>query len=346
SGMSRSLRRGLRATPAWVRRRLRRRAVVLMYHGIGDVGIDPWGLFVSPANFAEQLEVLNDVAKPMRLSDLGRACATGALPASAAAVTFDDGYVNNLRQAKPLLEAHAVPATVFAISQPMAGPSEYWWDELAGVILTPGELPSFLDLSTVESDQVIEVGAATSYSTEAWQQDHRYRDEEQPAGPRMELYRRLWRILLALDDPQRRLALREIADWAGSPATPRESHRSVTADELVALDGGVVDIGGHTVSHPLLPDLSPDRQRIEIGDNKRDLETILDRPLDSFSYPFGAHDETSVRAARGAGYHLAVTTRPTTTAAGVDSHRIGRFDVKDWTGEEFERRLRSWIRYR
>jgi peptidoglycan/xylan/chitin deacetylase (PgdA/CDA1 family) len=159
----------------------------------------------------------------------------------------------------------------------------------------------------------------------------------------MALYRTLWQQLMALDDANRRSMLDELAAWTGVEMTPRASHRSVSQEELIELDGGPISVGGHTATHPLLPELPPERQRFEIGENKRHLEAVLDRPVDAFSYPFGAHDPSSVATARDAGYHLAVTTRPRTITTTVDRHRVGRFDVKNWTGEEFERRLRRWM---
>ncbi len=332
---------GIGRSPGWVRKRFENRAAVLMYHGVCEVDIDPWGLFVSPANFEEHLQVLAERAVTV---DLG-ALATGQVRSGAVAVTFDDGYGNVLHRAKPLLESYGVPATVFAISGPLDGPTEYWWDELAGIVLRPGRLPVRLDQRSFPGP-AIDLGPAECYSAAQWSVDHRYRDEEMPAGPRMALYRDLWQRLLHIDDGRRRAALDGLAAWADVPVGPRASHRNVSVEELVELDGGVVTVGGHTMTHPLLPEVPADRRLAEIVDNKAHLEDLLGRPVDAFSYPFGAHDDASVAAVRHCGYRLAVTTRPSTTTGSTDPLRIGRFDVKDWTGEEFERRLCRWMRYR
>ncbi len=323
-----------------------------MYHGVDTVDIDPWGLFVTPTNFAEHLEVLNDLTEPMSLRRLAEHCRRGDLPNRASVVTIDDGYANIAHRAKPLLEQHGVPATLFAVSEPLHDCSEYWWDALAQVVLTPGELPPTFAIDRLGGDTedsqaaTIVLGAATHYSSDQWRADHSYRDEEGPAGPRMIFYRQLWELLLPLDSSTRRQALTEIADWAGRPLEPRATHRSMSVEELIELDGPVVEVGGHTKSHPLLPGLDPDRQRVEIEENKAHLESVLDRPVHTFSYPFGANDPCSVRAAKSAGYDVAVSARPETITADVDRHTIGRFDVKNWTGAEFERRLLRWFRYR
>ena len=344
--IDRHLRRQLRRPHRWLARRVRPRAAVLMYHGIGRVGIDPWGLFVSPENFAEHLGVLRRLARPVPLGRLAEASAAGVGVHRNVAVTFDDGYANILHEAEPILSAHSIPATLFVVSRPLVTAAEYWWDELAGLLLQPGPLPSRLELGGPDLAIELDTEPAALYGHGDWQHDHAYRDGEGPASPRMELYRTLWGRLAPLEDADRQRCLAELARWAGRPRPSRETHRSLTVDELRALDGGPVEIGGHTVTHPLLPGVEPDRLREEIEGNKRCLESLLDHEMAAFSYPFGANDQAAVDAVERAGYRLAVTGRPDTVAAGDDRLRIGRFDVKNWTGAEFERRFTRWLRYR
>lgn len=344
--IDRHLRRQLRRPHRWLARRFEPRGAVLMYHGVGRVDIDPWGLFVTPEHFAQHLRVLNEVATPMTLPALATAAGQGSLVDRSVAVTFDDGYANVLHQAEPILAANDVPATLFVISDPVLSASEYWWDELAGLILVPSCLPDRLDLAGPGFDIRVETGAAVDYDQTDWRRDHDYRDEEGPASPRMELYRTLWSRLGALDAPSREAAMDALSESIGRPRTVRDSHRSLTLDELVGLDGDVVTIGGHTSTHPLLPEVDRSQQTLEITENRDFLTTVLGRDIATFSYPFGANDPSSVDAVRSAGYPVAVTTRPETVSAGIDPLRIGRFDVKDWTGDEFERRLRAWFRFR
>ena len=321
--------------------------LVLMYHGIGEVDIDPWGLFVSPANFEAHLEVLNRTARPLALPALvsaaGEASTHGNGGQPAVAVTSDDGYANIAATAKPLLERHDIPATLFAISAPLTEGGEYWWDELEAIILQPGTLPDHLDIEDAGHHLSMPLDAATTYTPAQRRVDHRFRDGDRP-GARMALYLRLWAELRDIGHTTRRRLLDRLWDWAGGPSAPRESHRNLTIEELTALDGELVTIGGHTMTHPLLPEISFRRQRREIIDNKRHLESILNRRVDVFSYPFGAHSNETVAAARSAGYHVAVTTRPTPVTDTTDGLRIGRFDVKNWDGDEFARKLDEWWR--
>jgi peptidoglycan/xylan/chitin deacetylase (PgdA/CDA1 family) len=124
----------------------RAKAVILMYHRIGDPGCDPWRLAVRPKRFAEHLDVLRRNAQPFGLRRLAKELGEGTLKPGTIAVTFDDGYANNLYEAKPLLERHEVPATVFVTSGMVGRNREFWWDELEAILLAPRKLPQALHL--------------------------------------------------------------------------------------------------------------------------------------------------------------------------------------------------------
>jgi len=127
-----------RAIP-WIMRYVRPpqpKPVILMYHRIANEAVDPWRLAVSPARFEEQLKVLRRTRHPLTLVDFVRRFKDGSLPAHAVALTFDDGYADNLLAAKPRLAAADVPATVFLATGYIDRPEEFWWDELARLLST------------------------------------------------------------------------------------------------------------------------------------------------------------------------------------------------------------------
>ena len=87
--------------------------LVLLYHRIASPSVDPWRLSVSPAHFAEHLAVIKRMGRAMPLRELATALRSGRRLRDAIVVTFDDGYADNLRAARPILDRHDVPATVF-----------------------------------------------------------------------------------------------------------------------------------------------------------------------------------------------------------------------------------------
>jgi peptidoglycan/xylan/chitin deacetylase (PgdA/CDA1 family) len=79
-------------------------------------------------------------------------------------------------------------------------------------------------------------------------------------------------------------------------------------DQIRELDrSGLITIGGHTVNHRNLTELSDDDQEYEIAEGKAQLERQLGHKVRHFAYPYGAHDEESAKQVRLAGYVSAVT---------------------------------------
>src|SRR5579872_376216 len=99
--------------------------LVLLYHRIAVTPFDPWGLAVSPRHFEEHLDVLRRTRRPIPLTDFIRRFKSGTLPNNAVAVTFDDGYVDNLTEGKPRLAAADVPATIFLATGYLGQTSEF-----------------------------------------------------------------------------------------------------------------------------------------------------------------------------------------------------------------------------
>ena len=117
--------------------------LILMYHRIADEPIDYWGLAVSPVRFEEHLRVLRRTRHPLPLAEFFRKLIAGTLPQTAVALTFDDGYVDNLVAGKPRLAAADVPATVFLTTGYLDRLEPFWWDELASTH-SPRRRPSQL----------------------------------------------------------------------------------------------------------------------------------------------------------------------------------------------------------
>ena len=307
--------------------RLRTRVLILAYHRVATVPWDPAGLCVSPEHFAEQLAVLCERFAPVSLGELLADLERGTLRRRSVVVTFDDGYADNLLQAKPMLGRFGVPATVFVTTAPLDEERELWWDELERALerapLPPRRLPGASPAWELPE-------AAAPASADRLQLFHAWRD---------------W--LMQRSHEERRKALDALLAGSGCEVAPRPSHRTLTAQEIAELAAGdAIEVGAHTVTHPVLALLSPSERRSEMLASKRRLEALLDRPVRSFAHPFGEpqhFDATTGALLRECGFTSACSSVPRPVDAKADRFWLPRATVGDWNGDTFMRRLSGWL---
>jgi peptidoglycan/xylan/chitin deacetylase (PgdA/CDA1 family) len=288
--------------------------VVLMYHRVSHPAHDPFGLCVSPGHFAEHLEVVRRLAEPIRLTD----CRAPSRRMRVA-VTFDDGYVDNLTHALPALQAADVPATIFVVSDAVGRHREFWWDELEQCFRPSWTGPRHLDVEAGGRRATGEVSA----------------DEES--------LRAAHAFLLALGPDAQAQALADIRAQLGV-AEPLVERRAVTEDELDRLARcELIEIGAHTRRHPNLTVLDLTERDAEIQGSRSALQERLSRPLDAFTYPYGATDAETLGCAQRAGFRHAFTVFPGRVDGDSPPLAMPRCNVENWDGEEFERRLSGWL---
>ena len=283
---------------------LRSRSVILLYHRVIRLATDPWKMCVSPEHFSEHLQVLRKY-KVVRLNQLQDQLTARSkfLRGLTVAITFDDGYADNLFQAAPLLERFEMPCTFFITSGYVGADQEFWWDELERIVWSYG-----------------------STSRE-----------------RSQLYQTLYNEFRFLSHESRRerLDLWSIDSGVAGPA--RSSHRVLTTEELKQLAANpLFEIGAHTVTHPVLADQPVQIQRAEVRNSKKRLEELLDRPVASFSYPYGGlghYSAKTVNEVGAAGFLRACTTEAHPVREGDSPLEWGRLNVTDMNGDQFEKFL-------
>ena len=315
--------------------RTKSHAVVLMYHRVADCEFDPWNLCVSPQRFEDQLESLEREYRILPLQDLASSEPGG----KAVAITFDDGYADNLYAAAPALERRGAPACFFLTSGALDMPREFWWDELERFLLREGALPPAIEIS-VGSQRVFEPGRAAEPVTDLRQQIHANPPWKAAPSTRLGFFYAVWQALRLLNEHDRRIALEEIATQVAGDGGTRPSHRSMTRDEALRLAGMAgMQIGAHSVTHAVLPALAPEKQAAEIGDSKRQLEDLLGRPVTGFAYPFGDYGPAAAELVREAGFEWACTTESGGVNADTDPFRMPRMAVEDCDGRELVRQV-------
>lgn len=281
----------------------------------------------------------------MSLRDLIRAHREGTIPRRAIALTFDDGYADNLHRAKPLLERYEIPATVFVATGYLGQNREFWWDELERLLLQPGQLPERLCLTVAGNACEWKLGRAVCYSEEQCRSDRACRPWDAESGSRLFFFYSVWQHLRPRPHEERRELLDAIATWANSTSTVRPDYLSLRPEDLPVLaEGGLVDVGAHTVTHPALSAHTVAYQQAEIQKSKAFLEEYLGHPLTSFAYPFGDRASETVELVRQSGFDCACSTVSEAVWKGSDPFQLPRVEVRNWDGERFGKQLSKWFR--
>lgn len=312
---------------ARARRRFADRArpggAIVLYHRIASPPRDPWELAVSAERLREQLDVLASSFTVLPLRELARRARRRRLPERAVAITFDDGYVDNLDLALPELERRGLPATVFVPTAYVGAPGPFWWDELEELVAGGGERPPRLELP-----------GAPPLDTSSLQARTRALAAVQP----------LLRHGRAEDiEP----TLARLRAWAGTGAGRVDpGARCVTRAELERLARAeVIEIGAHTRTHPGLAAQPPAVARAEIEGSRDELAEWLGEPPATFSYPMGDNRPATRRLARAAGFELAVAVAPPGPVSWLGNrYALPRQMALEEPAERFEERIQALTR--
>lgn len=205
------------------------------------------------------------------------------------ALSFDDGYRDNVEHAWPVLAKHQAPWTLFVTPGFADRTARLWWLELEEAIRA---LPAV--------DVALPDGRFTART-------------ETEAEKRRAYDRLYWRLRKG---PETTLlsAIADLAAQAGIDSAALVEHECLPWATLRALSGAPgVTIGAHTLTHPMLAKHDVETARREIVESKARLEAELAMPVRHFAYPVGDPGSAGPREfglAREAGFVSAVTTRP------------------------------------
>jgi len=133
---------------------------IVLYHRVADVKTDPHRLCVSSENFREQIKFLKENFRVVPLVQLVQEIRVKKLKNKTAAITFDDGYADNLHNAMPVLEEYNIPATVFITADYVGKDKPFYWDEK----IPPedrGKPMATDEAKTLSKARLIEIGSHT-----------------------------------------------------------------------------------------------------------------------------------------------------------------------------------------
>jgi peptidoglycan/xylan/chitin deacetylase (PgdA/CDA1 family) len=289
------------------------RASILRYHSVSTQAdgthycLDP-GLAVTPLDFDRQCAYLKAHYQVISLDEMVTRVATGrALPPRAVALTFDDGYLDNYTQAFPILSRHGLPATFYVTTGCIDNRSILWTGLLRFVIFRT-QVP------------VIET-----------QGPRAFRLPVQTPTERAAAFTEL--VITMKNIPTTdRLALLESVRQAGrmDDLSPLRSIM-MTWDQVREMRRAGMSFGAHTVTHPNLPNATPEEARAEITGSRDHLSEQIGERVRHFSYPNGrgsAHLTDAVKdLVRGADFDSATTSITGSVVAGDDVYALRRIGI-------------------
>jgi peptidoglycan/xylan/chitin deacetylase (PgdA/CDA1 family) len=287
-----------------------RHVVIFGFHNVSPSWLAPCEPGAALRGLETQCRFLRAAFNVLPLADaLDRLTAGRSLPRRAAAITFDDGYRDNLDVAAPVLARHGLPATVFLVPGLLSNETRAWW-EVAAWAVTHARHPQL-----AWGDQVLPL---------------------RHAAQRRRAARAVLRDLKRRTAADREAALDALIDRLGAPRADAGDRLFLDWDGAARLARAPgISIGSHTVSHPILSREHPETQRHELADSRTSLEAVLDVPVRHVAFPNGTaadYDRHTIAAAREAGYSHAVTTRLGINGPATPPYELRRLMVRPETG--------------
>jgi len=274
------------AAAAYTRLRRVYGALILMYHSISDPVNAPW-VFprnqMSPHAFERQMRFLSRHRCVISMTQLAEWLEAGRDPnAGTVVITFDDGYVDNLVTAAPILQKYGLPATLFLPTGYVDRGETNWADRLHAAVAfrTRHEL----DLRHIESDRFELHDERVCQQTE-----------------------RIIGCLLILADRSHREGMLSTIEEQLRPSC-RAPRLTMTWDQVRELTNrfSLFEIGGHTVNHIDLQVSDFEIARREIKECKATIERELHQPAQHFSFPYSRSSAESCLMVKEAGFRTAV----------------------------------------
>lgn len=296
---------------------------ILAYHRVWDVTNEDQFPFdielvsASVADFGWQMNHVRMNFSPITFKTLLRILdGEEEAPPRPVVITFDDGFDDNYQHAFPILNALGVPATMFISTGYIDGERTFWYDRLANLLLrTPHASLDFeefggpIELGDIQSRRRVIGRVLTEL-------------KRMPNTRRLEVLERL-EVRLGLSQFDLDAFQSHPMDW----------------NQVREMAAAGIEIGSHTVTHPILSNLTDEELRFEMVESRRTIERQIGQPVEVISYPVGGRAEFNERvqqAARDAGYRLGASYIPgTNPLANLDRFGLRRQHVERFTTRSY-----------
>jgi len=263
-----------------------------------------------PELFEQHLDYLTKHFRVRRLDEVVQALREGRpIQPRTVVLTVDDGYADFAEYAYPLLQKYEVPATLFVATDFLDRHAWLWTDAVRYALDT-----------TTESRLVLQAGGV------------RLKHDLRVSSLRERAWLAVCELCLRATPAERAWLIERLqqALQVALPVSATPDYRAMTWSDARRLDSGLVEIGSHTCTHPVLSRCSAEEIDGELRVSKQAIEQQLRRPISSIAYPHGEpsdYDARVVRAAHAAGYRCAVVAHGGPIGDEVDLFRLERLSA-------------------
>jgi len=288
-------------------------AIILAYHSVRDEPeresnwIAP-GITHATKVFTRHMELVAREFHPVTLEDILLFVKGGKiLPPRAVAVTFDDGYLDNLEVAAPVLSRFGISAAFYLTVGMIGQPEAPWFSRVRHAFMTTSCTKWNSSLARIS------------------------RDISSPPARDAALLA-AYDICAPLVDQAQEEAVRNIENELQVRRVVPEHRLMMTWDEAKALRRAGHIVGSHTLTHPNVAHVADSgAQQAELVESKSRMEKNLGEPVVHFSYPHPAlnpqWNEQTLKITREAGYSTALTTTKAPVAVGTNPLLLTRLNA-------------------
>lgn len=275
---------GFRASISFLTREIPR---IFLYHRFAAVPQQNQGA-VDVESFRWQLRQLSRKWQVVSFAKYLQFRKEGKIPPYLVVLTIDDGYRDFYDIAYPELKRHNMPATFFITTDFIDGKIWLWPDRIRYTL--ENSTMANVDFPIGSSTIIIRTETKKSRG-EAWDLlvDYCIHVDDQEK----------WRTIARLE------SLLQVT----LPQKTPEAYRAASWDQLREMADNGIEIGAHTITHPILSRISRDRVDEEVSGSRRIIEEKLGREVVSFCYPNSRPADIKpgvVEAVEKAGYKGAV----------------------------------------
>ncbi len=307
-----------------IRSRVFKQLPVINYHRIMDVDtttfpFDARVISATPKMFEKHIQYISKNYTPITFKQLDQ-CIKGTqkLPSKPIIITFDDGYDDNYHFAYPILKKYNVPATFFVATGHIGDDLPFWYERV--VFTLKHTLNNSINLASIN-----------------------YKDVLPPLGDdRLPIIDKTLEHFKGLSNKQRLLAVDELIKNYSNAEYPEEKFldqcKTMTWTQCKEMAENGMEIGSHTVSHPILSSLTSEDLKFEVIESKRIIEEEVGEQVTTLAFPNGGpndYNDSVMSTIKNHGYSFSASFKGGTNSIRALKHyELNRFLIEN--SEDFE----------